>query len=455
MRENGPKNAMELTADTLWLGLIDHVRTHASGIVRTWFDDLSLGAVDGGRLEIITESPEQVTYLRKHCVRQFKNAAQFATGRLVTVEFNLANGLPVPTAATEGNLELTHLHGSYTFDNLVVGPCNRFANAACRAVSDAPGVAYNPLFLHGDVGLGKTHMLQATCHALLDRAPASRVVFLSCEAFINRFIAAVENSTLTEFRDQYRQADMLIIDDVQFLIGREGTQEEFFHTFNALYQVNRQIILSSDVPPAQMKGIEDRLISRFNWGLVARLDPPCADTRNAIIRKKMRAKGIDLPADLTMLIANEVDSNARELEGVLNRIHGLAALEGRKPDVALVEAALGQTLPNTTPAPKIADIAECVSERFGVKLAELQGKRRSRSIALPRQICMYIARQMTSHSLEEIGTFFGGRDHTTVLHAHRLIRDRLDDDDELRTNVQVVERKLRQPRANVPVSASA
>lgn len=445
--------------------LITHLRQHHAGICRRWFDDLRIGEIDAGKLEILAETPEEVLYLRNHCVSAFKDAAQSITGRLITAEFDTQDGAPVrasesgsadfgvtaPAATTHGSI--VYLNGDYTFDNLVVGPCNRLANAACRAVSEAPGTAYNPLFLHGDVGLGKTHMLQAICHELLETNPGAHVIFLSCEAFVNQFIEAVEKGNLANFRYQYRHADLLVVDDIQFLIGHDRTQEEFFHTFNALYQINKQIVISGDAPPNKMKGIENRLISRFNWGLVARLDPPCLETRNAILRKKMRTKGMQLPDDITMFVASETPSNARELEGVLNRIHGMAALEGRVPDAEMVRSALGQTMQHAIPAPRIQDIAVAATTRFGVKLSELQGKRRSRSIALPRQICMYLARQLTPHSLEEIGGYFGGRDHTTVLHAHRQIRDRLLDDVDLRGQVQGLERDLRQVSARMPISA--
>ncbi len=453
-------------ADIAFADLLKHVRLNHAGLFRRWFDDMKFGELDAGQLEILAETPDQARYLQNHCVAAFRDAAQSLTGRLVTVEFATQDGTPVTETAPlleEFNGmdrgarpvggSIVHLNGDYNFDNLVVGPCNRLANAACRAVSEAPGTAYNPLFLHGDVGLGKTHMLQAICHELLDHSPAANVIFLSCEAFVNQFIDAVEKGDLANFRYQYRHADLLVVDDIQFLIGRDGTQEEFFHTFNALYQVNKQIVISGDAPPSKMKGIENRLVSRFNWGLVARLDPPCLETRNAILRKKMRSKGLQLSDDITMFVASETPTNARELEGVLNRLHGMAALEGRKPDAEMVRTALGQTMQHALPAPRIPDIASAATVRFGVKLSELQGKRRSRSIALPRQICMYLARQLTPHSLEEIGGYFGGRDHTTVLHAHRQIADRLKDDMELRGQVQGLERDLRQVSARMPISA--
>jgi len=458
---------MKRDADLACDRLLDYLRTHHRGLSRRWFDDLSIGRLDSGQLEIVAGSPDQLQYLANHCGHAFREAAQSLTGRLVTVEFTSSGGNPVapiptdagsagsPTRNSQSPGSPAHLNGNYTFENLVVGPCNRLAHAACRAVADAPGTAYNPLFFHGDVGLGKTHMLQAICHELLDQNPAATIVYLSCEAFLNQFIDAVKTGDLVEFRDRHRHVDLLAIDDIQFLVGREQTQEEFFHTFNALYQVNKQIVLSGDAPPSKMKGIENRLVSRFNWGLVARLDTPCLETRNAILRKKMGTRDMNLSDEITMFIASETISNTRELEGVLNRLHGMAALEGRSPDMEMAREALGQALPHSAPSPRIPDIAAVVIERFSVKLAELQGKRRSRSIALPRQICMYLAREMTPHSLEEIGGFFGGRDHTTVLYAHRLIGDRMKDDLDLRGQVQHLERRVRHSTDRARLSASA
>ncbi|MCG8408489.1 MAG: chromosomal replication initiator protein DnaA [Phycisphaerales bacterium] len=437
-------------SDAVWADILGYVRTHYSAFARGWFSQLRAGSLKQGQLDVFAANGAQLTYLREHCTRPFVEAAQAATGRLVSVEFlnGEESGLEVPTAALqktrelasfEGETALLRLNGDYVFDNFVPGPCNRLAHASCLAVSDSPGTAYNPLFIHGNVGLGKTHLLQAICHRVLDRAPATRIMYLSCETFVNHFIEAVERGILNRFRYRYRHVDMLVIDDVQFLSGRDRTQEEFFHTFNTLYHVNKQIILSADCTPPEIPSLEERLVSRFNWGLIARVDAPCMETRHAIIRKKMKLRQMDLPEDVILLIASRIDSNTRELEGALNRIHGMAALEHRPIDLALAHEALGGQEESPLREVRIQDITDLVTNRFGVKLSDLTGRRRSRSIALPRQVCMYLARQLTHHSLEEIGGFFGGRDHTTVLHANKLISNRKETDTGFRSRLEEIE----------------
>jgi chromosomal replication initiator protein len=433
---------MEPISEAVWGDILGHVRAHHPSIARGWFGQLSGGGLDGGELTIHARNRPQYEYLESLCVRPFIEAAQAATGRLVSVRFLLAeDGEPAAAALPED--AAIPLNADNVFDHFVVGPCNRLAHASCVAASESPGTAYNPLFVHGSAGLGKTHLLQAVCHRILLRQPGARVVYLSCETFVNQFIEAVEQGAMEGFRYRHRQADILVIDDIQFLSGRERTQEEFFHTFNTLYQVRRQIIVSADCPPSEIPSLEERLVSRFNWGMVARIDPPCLETRIAIIRKKMGLRGVDLPEDVVLFIATRIQSNTRELEGALNRLHALASLERRPVDMALARLGLSETEPAAPKAIRMNDIMGIVTERFDVKLSDLQGRRRNRSIALPRQLCMYLARQYTSHSLEEIGGFFGGRDHTTVLHANRLILAKREADARFRQRVEEIEEVLR------------
>ncbi|MCY2932474.1 MAG: chromosomal replication initiator protein DnaA [Planctomycetota bacterium] len=310
--------------------------------------------------------------------------------------------------------------GDYHFDSFVQGPCNRLAFAASVAIADAPGKAYNPLFLHGSVGLGKTHLLHAICRKIKADNPAAKICVLSCETFVNHFISAVERGQLHEFRYRYRHVDLLAIDDIQFL--REQTQEEFFHTFNTLYQAQKQIVLTSDREPKEIHHLEERLISRLNWGLVARIDKPCYETRVAIVHKKARMRNIALPEDVVCFIAGAIESNSRELEGAISRVAMLAAVLDRPIDLNLAEQALGAKGADRAERQiTIEDILKAVTGRFRVRLSDLQSRKRSRSIALPRQICMFLARSLTRHSLEEIGGYFGGRDHTTVLHANKTV----------------------------------
>ncbi len=444
-------------SETVWAGILAHVRAHHGAIARGWFGQLRPGDLSGGELRVVAADLAQVFYLNEHCVRPFVEAAQAATGHLVSVRFESIDGASSPAGGPESAAETEapplRLSGDYTFDSFVVGPCNSMAQASCVAVAQSPGTAYNPLFIHGGVGLGKTHLLQAICHRVLDHSPATRIVYLSCEAFVNHFIAAVENGVLGSFRYRYRHADILMIDDVQFLANRERTQEEFFHTFNTLYHLHKQIVLSADCPPSEIPELEDRLVSRFKWGLVTRIDAPCLETRLAIVHKKMHMRGIQIPDDAAEFIASVVISNTRELEGALTRLHSVARLEERAIDLPLSRRVLGEEGPAARPWIRIQDIMGVVTETFDVKLSELQGRRRSRSIALPRQICMYLARQHTHHSLEEIGGFFGGRDHTTVMHANKLIARRREQDSAFRSQLASIEEQLSRLRIRATGSA--
>jgi chromosomal replication initiator protein len=313
------------------------------------------------------------------------------------------------------------LNPDYTFDNFVTGPCNRLPHAASIAVAEQPGKAYNPLFIHGGVGLGKTHLLQAVSQRVLERADHLRILYLSCDAFINQFITAVETGEMNQFRHRYRDVDILIIDDIHFLAGRDRTQEEFFHTFNTLYQGHKQIILSADCPPSEIPELEERLVSRFNWGLVARIEKPCYETRVAILQKKARMRGLTMPDDVVCYIGGKIETNTRELEGAITKIQGMAMLQEGRIDLELAKAALGETAGADQRRVTIQNILDVVTKYYNVRLSDLQSKKRHKSIAFPRQVCMYLARGHTRYSLEEIGGYFGGRDHTTVLHAVRTV----------------------------------
>jgi len=309
------------------------------------------------------------------------------------------------------------LNAKYTFDNFVVGPCNRFAHAAAVGAAESPGKAYNPFFLHGSVGLGKTHLLQSMCYSLLQRQSDVRILYLSCETFVNHFISALENGDLQKFRNKYRNVDVLVVDDIHILANKERTQEEFFHTFNTLYNAGKQIVLSSDSPPKDIPTLQDRLVSRFKWGLVTEIEPPCYETRMAILIRKSRERGRELPEDVARLLAEHIDTNIRELEGAVTRLIGFAGLSGQKVTCELAREVLRDIFTVRKGTPSIDEITRLVTEHFGVKLSELQSKRRTNAVAYPRQIAMFLARKITRHSLEEIGGFFGGRDHSTVVYA--------------------------------------
>ncbi|MHC5210996.1 MAG: chromosomal replication initiator protein DnaA [Planctomycetota bacterium] len=321
------------------------------------------------------------------------------------------------------------LNEKYTFGNFVVGPSNRLAHAAARAVADAPAESYNPLFLHGRVGMGKTHLLQAICHQALHSRRTLNILYLSSETFVNQFIGAIEHGELSRFRYKYRNVDILLVDDIHLLANKDRTQEEFFHTFNALYNAGRQIVLSSDSPPQEIPSLKERLISRFKWGLEAELEPPGYETRLAILRRKARDRNVDVPEDVLRMLAEQVDSNIRELEGVITKVIGYAQLIHREIDTELAHQALGTPAGGSLrPVTGIDRVLEVVTKHFGVRISDLQGRRRTQSIALPRQVSMFLARRLTSLSLEEIGGCFGGRDHSTVLYAIDRMRTRIEAD---------------------------
>jgi chromosomal replication initiator protein len=334
------------------------------------------------------------------------------------------------------------LNPQYTFENFVTGPCNRMAHAASLAVSDLPGGAYNPLFIHSSVGLGKSHLIQAICHKIRASRPDVSMLYVSCEDFVNQFITAIESGQIEEFRYRFRYLDMLVIDDIHFLADKDRTQEEFFHTFNTLYQSQKQVVLSSDSPPHEIPRLEERLVSRFKWGLVVRIDRPSFETRVAIVQKKARLRGVDLPEDVLKYIATVVDTNNRELEGAVVRILGYASLCSRYVDMDLAKEALRDLATAPSRMISIQDITDAVLQRYNARLSDLQSKRRSQSVAMPRQVCMYLARRVTSRSLEEIGAFFGGRDHTTVLHAERKILQLVGHDPAFRGLLEAIEQEI-------------
>jgi chromosomal replication initiator protein len=348
---------------------------------------------------------------------------------------------PAPPPHPQGVSDIV-LNPQYTFENFVPGPSNNFAYAAALAVADSPGKSYNPLFLHGSVGLGKTHLLQGICHRTIDRRPDMRILYLSCETFTNHFVTAVANGELDSFRFRYRHVDVLLIDDIHFLANRERTQEEFFHTFNTLYNANKQIILSSDSNPAEIPTLEERLVSRFKWGIVARIDQPVYETRVAIIARKVLMHGVRFPDEVVDFLAESIRSNIRELEGGVNKLASMAHIYQRPVDMEMAREALRDLIPPTAIRVSIDGIIRRVADRYGVPVRDLMGKRRTKSIAFPRQICMFLARKLTSHSLEEIGGYFGGRDHTTVMYAYDKIRRELERDSDLADTVEKLANEL-------------
>ncbi|MHC4975563.1 MAG: chromosomal replication initiator protein DnaA [Planctomycetota bacterium] len=459
----------------LWSKMHDHLRTHHVESCRHWFDEISLHQVEGGVVELVVPNDLRRRYLMRECQEHFHDAAQSVTGRLLSVHFvspeeasssratpasqiaQHENGVVVESKppssqprAHRSSLEVPSapdelaVSPDHTFHNFVVGPNNRLAHAAAIATAENPGNAYNPLFIHGDVGLGKTHLLQAICQQIHEAQGGASILYISCDGFITRFMESVQAGQMSDFRHRYRDVDLLVIDDIHFLAKRDRTQEEFFHTFNSLYQSKRQIVLSSDAPPDQIPDLEDRLVSRFRWGLVAEIEPPDYETRVQIVKNKANVRGLDVPDDVACFIASHFDKNIRELEGALTKLMAISALEKVSLDLALAQRSLGVVTipPSTRTHLTLERIVDTVVQYFQVPLTHLQSKKRHRSIALPRQICMYLARQHTRYSLEEVGGYFGGRDHTTVLHAVRTIATNMKGDEELQATINHLEQLL-------------
>ncbi len=309
------------------------------------------------------------------------------------------------------------LNPKYTFDDFVIGAANQFAHAAARAVAEKPSKAYNPLFLYGGVGMGKTHLMQAIGHEIKKRQPECSICYVSSERFTNDMITALRNSKMSGFRDKYRTMDVLLIDDIQFLVNKERTQEEFFHTFNALHECLRQIVIASDRPPKELAEIEDRLRSRFEWGLIADIQPPDLETKVAILQKKAESEQVMLPTDVALFIASSIRSNVRELEGAFIRLTAYASLTGAEINLQTAQNVLKNLIDSQVRKITIESIQKAVCEQFGLKLLEIKAKNNSHVIVFPRQIAMYLAKHLTDASLPEIGRQFGGKHHTTVLHS--------------------------------------
>ncbi|HLU40585.1 MAG TPA: chromosomal replication initiator protein DnaA [Planctomycetota bacterium] len=345
-----------------------------------------------------------------------------------------------PSRAPENFIKPTSLNPAYTFESYVVGVCNRLSHAAALAIGENPGRAYNPFFIHGGVGLGKTHLLQAICHAVHRRHPGKQVAYLSCEEFTNQFINAVQGGKLDAFRERYRSVDVLVVDDVQFLANKDRTQDEFFHTFNALYNSHRQVVMSSDCAPFEIPTLEERLVSRFKWGLVTQLEAPCYETRYAIVQRKAKARNVEIPDEVARYIAETIDTNVRELEGAVVKLLGVATLTGRQISVPVAQEVLS-SVPRPRPRRVTLDcVMNVIAREFSLSPRDITGKSRVSHISLTRQLGMYLSRHHTDHSLEEIGRFFGNRDHTTVIYGLTKIKKRMQED----RNFQAVVERLGQ-----------
>ncbi len=416
-------------AKDVWHALVDRVETKVTrDVLYKWFKPAILLEDNGNALTVRVPNEHFRTWLTRHYAAVIKEAAAEIQRPDVNVSFVIDTGEPSPAwvqpdESTAGSTAGA-LNPRYTFESFVVGPSNQFAHAAALAVAGAPSLAYNPLYLYGGVGLGKTHLMHAVGHTLLQNSPHLKLTYVTSERFMNEMINAVRYDRMLDFRERYRAVDVIMVDDVQFMAGKDGTQNEFFHTFNALHESQKQIVISSDCPPQEISSLEDRLRSRFLWGLIADIQPPDLETKIAILKKKADAEHVPLPDDVALYIANRIKSNVRELEGSLIRLVAYASLKGEMISLSLAQDVLHDILQSDDQPITIDMVLKFVANYYALRPAELKAKNNARAITEPRQIAMYLCKHLTNASLKQIGHAFGGKHHTTVLHSINKVADR-------------------------------
>jgi chromosomal replication initiator protein len=437
----------------VWPRFIEKTKTHFSPqIYDSWFAPIRPLSLSEGILEMEVPNNFFRDWILRHYQKYIEDTLAQIAGKNIQFEVKTNHSKPNEVLESPPAVHLKRsisshkektLNPNYTFDHFVVGPSNRFAHAATIAVSQSPAKAYNPLFIYGGVGLGKTHLMHAIGHFVLENNPRLRVLYISSEEFTNHFIDSIQNNTTVRFRNKYRSVDILLIDDIHFLSGKEQTQEEFFHTFNSLYDAHKQVVLSSDRPPKEISNIEERLVSRFEWGLVTDLQAPDMETRIAILRKKALMTNIELSDDLAFFLATRIKTNIRRLEGALIKVFSYASLSKTEPTAAFAEELI-QDILGEEKIVSIESIQKKIGEHYDLRISDLTSKKRPQTIAFPRQIAMYLSRELTNHSLQEIGEAFGGRDHTTVLHAHRMIEALIEKDFKLKKTVTFLKQKVQE-----------
>ena len=443
--------------DSLWSQISSALRGElGDGVFDRWFSTLRLADANAREVALVIPNSIYQVWIESNYLSQLQAALMTVFGAKRKVVFRVENGAAVTLATVAetagvpeepsepaGATGAKGLNPHYIFDTFVVGANSEFAHAASLAVAKSPARTYNPLFIHGGVGLGKTHLLQAIGHHLAASRRGTKVAYVRSETFTNEFINAIQTNSLVKFRRRYRQADILLIDDIQFLAGKERSQEEFFHTFNSLFEGRKQIVLSSDQPPSEIAQLEQRLVSRFEWGLTAELQPPDMETRLAILRKKAAGLDVNLPNHVLEYLAHRIKSNVRRLEGALLRVASFSSLSGRPLTDESIEHVLRDILQEEARrAVSIDQVQRKVAEHYDVRLADMTSKRRPANIAFPRQIAMFISRRLTKNSLQDIGEAFGGRDHGTVIHACKTVQDRMDKQESLRQVIRFLETAL-------------
>ena len=450
-----------MDSKSLWKNCLDGVAAHVSPQhLATWFGPIKVVGGSADALELEVPNRFFLEWIREHYQPLIEDILRKVSKKELCLVWRVNDEAPHAAPAPKKREKekekekesaagkapkpaSLNLSPKYTFENFVVGKANEFAHAACSAAANHPGSKYNPLFIYGCVGLGKTHLLQAIGHRVLQNNPSAKVCYYTSERFVNDFINFVSRQKMSEFRSKFRNVDVLLIDDIQFWAGKEGTQEEFFHTFNTLYENHKQIVVTSDKFPKDLNGLEERLRSRFEWGLVADIQPPDTETKIAILRKKAKVEGIKLPDDVAGLLAEVSGSNVRELEGFLNRIIAVSSLTSRDIDLGMAKEALKNLIKDKEDKVlTIDEIQKAVSSYYDIKFSDLKSKKRHRNIALPRQVAMYISREFGGFSYPEIGSSFGGKDHSTAIHACRKIERTLNDDPEIRQALRSLRQNL-------------
>ncbi|MEI7998019.1 MAG: chromosomal replication initiator protein DnaA [Candidatus Omnitrophota bacterium] len=419
----------------------------------TWLS--SLKPLDKDSDTLILQAPDEFfkNWIVEHYGPVIERCLKQEAGRSVGLEFEVNGDLaslvsPQKNNSTEKTYEQgpiksnVHLNPRFLFENFVIGPSNRFAFAASQAVAEAPAKMYNPFFIYGPVGLGKTHLLQAITHEIARKHPNLKICYISSEQFTNELINAIRHRSADNFRLKYRTIDVLLIDDIHFIAGKESTQEEFFHTFNVLHDHRKQIIICSDRPPKEIAHLEERLVSRFTWGLIADIQPPDYETRVAILRKKLELESVRVPDDVIIFIASEIKTNIRELEGAMLRVVAYSVLEEKPINLSVAKSVLKDMVKETVKTISVEMVQKEISEFYNISIGELKNKSRHKNIIVPRQIAMYLSRKLTTRSLPEIGAAFGGKDHTTILHAVKKVEEVLLKDEQIRKIVETLRGSL-------------
>jgi chromosomal replication initiator protein len=441
--------------NTIWTAVLENLAADLTKIsFDQWIKSIEPISMDGNIFVIWVPNDFNLTVLKERYSELIKNAIYLASEKKYDIKFILDNEIDKNSYNKNKNseknnarvnkIESSMLNPKYIFEEFVIGNSNRFAHAASLAVAESPARAYNPLFIYGGVGLGKTHLMHAIGHFILNKNPNAKILYVSSEIFTNELINSIRDDKNEEFRNKYRNLDVLLIDDIQFITGKERTQEEFFHTFNSLHQSNKQIIISSDRPPKEIKTLEDRLRSRFEWGLITDIQPPDFETRIAILKKKAQTDSINIPDDVYDFIARKIKSNIRELEGALTRVIAYSSLTNKDINITLCEEALKGIIDSSIPKQiTIEYIKEIVSNHYSINVDDFISPKRNRNIAYPRQIAMYLCRELTDSSLPKIGEEFGGRDHTTVLHAYDKVSNDMINDLSFKESVYEIIKKIK------------